>query len=367
MRSTLKRTMVLAGIVAVVLVCAVAPVAGAGQVDKATKADPVVLTVTGKDGTAKTYTLAQLKSQFTTYVGFTGFQNSANNQYGPYGIKGVTLSDLLAQVGYDNTTDIVVHATDGYEMTLASRAVTDPWYFFGWYKKGSTAVFKPELTASTAVDWGADEPKTILAYAQNRKSHDDPDYEAGWYDIGVDGGPLRMWVAYRTWREPPLLIDGHWSVQSVDRLRVQGTAAKQWSIMLYGPKKKVRLTRNDFASCYNCHSRTVKVGKNRYQGIPLYYLIGKFDDNRYNNNWGDFAARKARKGYKIEFRSRTRKRTISSKLIAKRTKTIIIAWKKNGKELTGKAGPLWLQGRKVKSKQRIYGIKSIRLRGVPKR
>ncbi len=365
MRTWMRRVLLLS-VAAIALAAAFVPAAQARESASATRADPVVLTVTGKDGTARTYTLAQLKAGFPQYVGFTGFQNSANNQFGPYGVKGVALSDLLAQVGYDATTDLVVHAVDGYEMLYSSRAVTDPWWFFAWYKLGDTSVFKPEQTASTAVTWPAGEPKVILAYAENRTAHDNPAYDAGWYDYGTDGGPLRLWTAYATWREPPLLIDGHWSVQSVDSIRVKATVAKQWSVNLYGPNKKTKLTRNDFNSCYNCHKRTIKVGKDRYSGIALYYLIGKFDDNKYNNNWGDFNARKARKGYKIEFRNSRKKVTISSKLIASRSKNIIVAWKKNGKDLTGKYMPIWLQGKKVKSAKRIYGVKSIRLRGVPR-
>lgn len=367
MKSCTRRMALLSAIAAVVLSCAVVPAAAAREDAGVKRADPGVLTMVGKDGTQKTFTMAQLKSQFTPFVGYTGFQNSANNQSGPYGIKGVALADLLKEVGYDNTTDLIVRASDGYQMLLSSKAVTDPWWFYAWYRKGSTAVFKPEQTASSAVTWAAGEPQTILAYEQNNKPYGDPDYEHGWFDIGINGGPLRLWVAYTGWRDPALLIDGHWSVQYVDRVSVQRTAVKQWSIKLNGPNKKIRLTRNDFTSCYNCHKRTIKVGKNRYQGIPLYYLIGKFDDNKWNNNWGDFNARKARKGYRIEFASSKKKRIISSKLIADRTKSIIVAWSKNGKELKGAYMPLWLQGKKVKSTQRIYGIKSITLRGVPRR
>jgi hypothetical protein len=96
--------------------------------------------------------------------------------------------------------------------------------------------------------------------------------------------------------------------------------------------------------------------------VPLYYLAGKVDDNKDNNNFGDFNVRLARKGYWMDFRNGTRKVSISSKRIASRTRGIILAWKRDGKELKGKYAPLWLVGGKLTSAQRIYGVKSVTLR-----
>jgi hypothetical protein len=59
-------------------------------------------------------------------------------------------------------------------------------------------------------------------------------------------------------------------------------------------------------------------------------------------------------------------RSVSSKLIAGRTTKIILAWRRDGKELTGANAPLWLVGAKLKSAQRINGITKVTLRGVPK-
>ena len=67
-------------------------------------------------------------------------------------------------------------------------------------------------------------------------------------------------------------------------------------------------------------------------------------------------------------RNAKHKVSVRSKVIGWRTakNKVILAWMRDGKELTGANAPLWLIGPKLKSAQRIYGIKSVTLRGVPK-
>ena len=43
-----------------------------------------------------------------------------------------------------------------------------------------------------------------------------------------------------------------------------------------------------------CHKQTtVKLSGHIYQGLPLYLLVGKVDDNAATNSWGDFNVAKA--------------------------------------------------------------------------
>jgi len=117
---------------------------------------------------------------------------------------------------------------------------------------------------------------------------------------------------------PGCIVDGDWIVKWVNKVSVSGSTVKQWVATLRGPRKTVKLRRNDFESCYHCHKTSVKLAGRRYQGVPLYYLVGKIDDNLDNNNWGAFNRRLATKGYLIDLKNAKRKVTISSKLIAAR-------------------------------------------------
>jgi DMSO/TMAO reductase YedYZ molybdopterin-dependent catalytic subunit len=340
------------------------PATSAGTTGQA-KADAVALTLTGKDGTVRTYTLADLKARTTAdqgfYEGYAGFVNSANILTPVHPIEGVRLSSLLADAGYDGTSDVVVSAIDGYPKLLSSQVV-----------QGQGVVTYSDVPPypQTALPAGVSLTAVVAyAYKAPDKTVDDG---TPWIDElapPMGDGPLRLWFALDTKTTPGYVVDGDWIVKWVNQIRVTGTAVQEWTVNVKGPTKAMKLTRKDFESCTapHCHGQTtVKLNDHSYQGLPLYFLVGKVDDNKAMNNWGDFNARLAAKGYWIDVRNGKRKISVSSKLIAGRTQKIILAWKLDGKELSGANAPLWLIGPKLKSAQRIPGIKSITLRGVPK-
>lgn len=340
---------------------AVAPAAAAAG-GATTSRDATVLTVTGKDGTVKTYTLAQLQARTTPeqgyYEGYAGSYNSYGTLYRLRPVKGVLLPALLAEVGYDQGTDVVVTAFDDYYKLLSPANVQGTGL-----KTYSDVAPYPETAVPSTVHMSA-----VIAYAYKPVgcTVDDAD---PWLDQEPppDGdGPLRLWFAQDTLSVPGYVTDSEWAVKWVDRIRVTSTVVKQWSAKLIGPKLTTKLRRNEYESCFQCHKRTVRVGRTRYQGIPLYLVVAKVDDAKTRHTWGAFNARKARKGYRIRLASSRRAVTISSKLIAKRPRNIILAWKKNGKELSGRYSPLWLVGGTITKAKRIYGVKAVRLIGVPR-
>ena len=361
----MKKRWLRAAVLAFAATLAVSLIAAAGVGAKVpgltARADAVVLTLKSKDGTTKTFTLADLKAMTTPeqgyYEGYAGFVNSANTLTPVHPVRGVKLTSLLTTIGYDSTTDVIVGASDGYSKLLAP----------GFVQSQGIATYtdvKPYPETPLPVGMTL---TCILAYDYKLPGQTVGDANAWIPEVAapMGDGPLRLWFAVSEQTTPGYIVDGDWIVKWVDKVTVSGGTVSQWAVTLKGPRKTVKLKRNDFESCYNCHKASVKIGTHRYQGIPLYYLVGKIDDNKDNNNWGSFSARLAAKGYWMDFRNASRKVSISSKRIATRPRGIIVAWKRDGKELKGASAPLWLVSSQLTAMQRIYGIRSLTLRGVP--
>lgn len=351
---------------ALVALLALTGVAAAKVPIDAKRADAVVLTLKGKDGTTKTFTLAELKAITTPedgyYAGYAGFVNSASTLTPVHPVRGVRLTALLEQVGYDPTdaaaTDVIVGAMDGYVKLLSRQFVQGLGIATYTDVKPFPATPLPAGLSLTAI--------LSYEYKQPGQTVDDANPWLPEVAAPMGDGPLRLWFAVEQPTTPGCIVDGDWIVKWVNKVSVSGSTVKQWVATLRGPRKTVKLRRNDFESCYHCHKTSVKLAGRRYQGVPLYYLVGKIDDNLDNNNWGAFNRRLATKGYLIDLKNAKRKVTISSKLIAARPRGIIVAWMRDGKELGAGQGPLWLIGTKLTAKQRLSGVTSLVLRNVPR-
>jgi hypothetical protein len=370
MRKYLARSVLVGAAAAVmmtVLLAGTALATPARAVEKA--ATDVVLTLTAKDGTVKTFTLDQIKAMNTPeqgyYEGYAGFLNSANNLMPIHPVRGVRLTALLALVGYDYKTDVRVLAIDGYPKVMSPDAVNGK----GLITYTDVPPYKPVENPPAALSFNA-----IIVYEYKVDGALIEDATKPWLPelpAPMGDGPLRMWFAYDSPLTPGYVVDGDWVVKWVNRIQVTGGQVKQWSFKIKGPKKTSVITRKDYESCTapSCHgNKTVRYKGHSYSGLPLYYFAGKVDDNKDMNNWGDFNRNLARKGYTIQFvTSKGKAVSISSKLLVNRPQNIILAWKKDGKELTGSAGPLWLRGpvTKIKIAKQVR-VTRMNLRNVPK-
>ena len=151
----MKKTSVWAGLVALVLVAAVV-IAGAavpGGTPQAAAADPVVLTISGS-GQTKTFTMAALQA-LPVYTGYAGFVNSAGTVTPPWPVKGVKVTDLLAEVGgIPAGQSVDVTAIDDYGMTFTYDEAVN----------GSVTVYD----AATKKEEPAAAPLSmVLAYEEN--------------------------------------------------------------------------------------------------------------------------------------------------------------------------------------------------------
>ena len=330
----------------------------------ALRSDAVVLTLNGADGTVHSLTMEQLQTDFAAFVGYAGCVKSGKvGMEAPHPVKGVLLTDLLKSVGYDSTTTVTLSASDGYSQALSPQAVLS---------QGVT-VYQALPPDYPQVDMPADNPLTaIIAYQQKTVAGATVDDANPWEDLSTQAtaggeaeGPLRFWYAYPTYADPGYVTSASLSVRMVNGVMVARPVAAKWSVSVKGPKKTFQLSYTQFknwAASTSYGETTVKVGGHKYSGLPLYIVVGRVDDG----NSVAFNTRLARKGYKIQLRSSSRTVVLSSKCIARRSLKIILAWKKDGKELSGKSAPLWLVGSPLAGSQRIAGIKSITLRGVPK-
>jgi hypothetical protein len=101
-----------------------------------------------------------------------------------------------------------------------------------------------------------------------------------------------------------------------------------------------------------------------WEGIPLWYLAGRVDDNKIHKN-GAFNDALADQGYEIEVIAGDRSAKFTSQEI-KRNNNILVACKMNGTTLPVDTGPLMLVGSGVDNSRQVGQITSIKLSLSPR-
>ena len=277
---------------------------------------PVVLTVVGAKGT-RSFSLADLKA-LPAFTGYAGIKNSVGVITAPQQYTGVRLATLLAAVGgVDPSHGVTVIAKDGYGMTFSSEQAGG----------GGFTTFDPVTGAERAP---ATDLVPLVAYARADKPLDPS-----------DDGPLRLVFAQPT---ADVVVDGHWSVRWVDRLEVKQSLG-EWSVSVQGATRST-LTRASYVSCASpgCHgSGWVDASGQRWEGVPLWLVVGSVDDTRTHGS-GAFNAALARKGYRVELIGSTGATAFLGSRDLLRHKNWLLAGKVDGGELTPVDFPLRLVG-----------------------
>jgi len=335
---------------AVVVLVALAAVALAGALvpggtPQAAAADPVVLTVSG-NGQTKTFTMAELQA-LPAYSGYSGIINSAGTVTPPTAVKGVTLTDLLAEVGGIpdlQSTDIT--ASDGYGMTLTYDEVVN----------GNIVMYN----ATTKQEEAAKAPvSVVLLYEENGAA----------IQPGPSGdGPLRLAVCQPT--NENQVSAGHLNVKWVDHVSLRN-AVVPWTVKMYGLKNKrgkrqtYTLDRLSYDSCATpgCHgsSWTSPAPAQTWAGVPLFLCIGKIDGGKGHGGYGAYNEALALKGYRIKLTSATGATAVIGSRTIRNQEQIILANKLQGSELTTDYYPLRLVGPKIGSKSFIGQIVKIQM------
>ena len=294
---------------------------------------PVALTVTGAKG-SKSFTLAELKA-LPAFTGYAGLKDSVGVITAPVQYTGVPLSELTSQVGgVDRVHGVTVLAKDGYGMSFSSAQAAG----------GGFTTYDPVT--------GAERPPTtkltvLIAYARQGKALS-----------ASEEGPLRLVFA-----EPKsdTVVDGHWSVRWGDKVVVKKSLG-QWSVAVKGATRST-LTQASYVSCASpgCHGSGWAHAGDRWEGVPLWLVVGSVDDGR-THGAGAFNRALAKKGYTIELIAANGVTTTLTSADLLKHKDWILAGKLGGGDLTPDEFPLRLVGPGLTDDESIGRITEVRLR-----
>jgi DMSO/TMAO reductase YedYZ molybdopterin-dependent catalytic subunit len=282
----------------------------------------------------QSFTLKDIK-KMAALEAYGGIKNSAGNITPPSQYKGVTLAELLKSVGgVPDGSGVTFTAKDGYEMTMSADQVNNGKFVTYDVSTGDEITIEDPL-------------QLVLAYEVDGKATD-PETD----------GTFRVAILSA---KPNQVTDGHWWVKWVTQVEVKPVVAG-WTLAVNGALQE-KVDRGSFDSCSapKCHGVTWKDADGvTWSGVPLYYLMGRADDQQKHDN-GAFNSQLAAQGYPVDvIGADGYVATFDSSKVAL-SKEYILANKMNDQELTGQDAPLRLVGPAVDKKSSVGGVTEIRL------
>ena len=322
--SKLKIIVFLAMIAVLTAACQAAP--------QATATPRVEVLQVIKGDVTKSFTLEELQALSKT-EGYGGIKSSTGKITLPAMFTGVSLLDLANQVGgIDANEGLELMASDGYSMTFS----------FDQIANGTFTAYDPG-TGDETTSGGKLTP--ILAYAMDGNP----------LDPQTDG-VIRLAVVSEKNNQ---VVDGHWAVKWVNKVTIKPLAA-EWTLHLEGHLTE-DMDRGTYESgiAPGCHGQNWTDNKAQiWTGIPLWYLVGRVDDE-IKHDGPAFNDALAASGYTVVITSADGS-TVSfdSKRVA-RNNNMIVAGLVNGNQLPESSFPLKLVGSDVGDAESIGQIVSI--------
>jgi hypothetical protein len=298
-----------------------------------TTTDSTVVLNLIKDTQNVTFTMETLKA-LPTVTGYAGQMSSTGTISGPFQYKGVALSELLKSVGgVKETNGIRVSAKDGYAMTLSYKQLTE----------GNFTILDSNTGKEVAA---AKQPVVFIAYEEDGKP------------IAENIGPLRLGIM----TAENQVTEGHWWIKWTQKIEITSVQAP-WNLKLEGAITE-NMDQSTFESgaAIGCHGNKYTDDTNQvWEGIPLWYLIGRIDDATDTHKGDAFSDTIADAGYEVQVISADGYTAKFTSAETKRNNNMLVAFKLDSKPLTDKAWPLKLVGSGVDKKRQVGGIASIKL------
>lgn len=301
-----------------------------------TETEPVILETVlelVKDGQSLYFTMDQLKA-LPSVEGLGGIMSSTGKITAPAIYKGILISTLLESVGgftEDRSAEVI--AEDGYSITFSPNQVLNGDYITYDVANGD------EIDTIGSL-------QTIIAYEREGEPLNEE-----------SEGQLRLVVI----GESPLqVVDGHWSVKFVNKINLK-SAVEDWVVDFIGAINEP-MDRATFESgaADDCHQYTWTDDDGHvWEGIPLFYLIGRVDDeNKHGDNaYLDDLAKSG--AYTVDITSADGYTVTLDSLRTMRNDNIIVAYLVDGNPLTGEDFPLRLVGSELTKKEMVGGIVSV--------
>ncbi len=282
-------------------------------------------------------TMDQLKA-LPAVEGWSGVRSSDGVITAPTRYKGVPLRTLLNQNGgIGQGRSLEVFNEDGYAITLDPGDIFD-----GNYITYDVTTGDEIETHGTLL--------TIVAYEREGQALS---FESE--------GPLRLVMISET---PLQVVDEYMSVKGITQLKLKYfdiiRERDGWTVDLIGAvSEPMSLATFDSGAAPYCHMASWTDDKGHFwSGIPLYYLIGRVDDDKKHGENG-FRDDLAQAGYTIDVISANGyKVTLDSRTVM-RNDNIIVANHMDGEDLSGEDFPLHLVGSYLSKKQMVGGISKI--------
>ena len=302
------------------------------------EAAPVTALELVKDDQVIYMTMDQIKA-LPAVEGLSGMMSSTGKITAPVMHKGVLVSELLKAIGgISDDRSIEVMASDGYAITYSQNQIAEGDYI------------TYDVSSGDEID-KIGELQTIIAYEREGEPLNP-----------VSEGELRLVVIGDSNLQ---VVDGHWLVKFVNKI-VLKAAIEDWVVEFTGAIDEP-MDRATFESgaAQGCHLNTWKDSDgNEYSGIPLYYLLGRVDDDVKH---GDDAYRDdlAKAGYSVDVIAKDGYTVTLDSFTTLRNDGIIVAYLMNGKPLEGDDFPLKLVGEELTKKQMVGGIAKVAINFTP--
>lgn len=329
-----KLVVILASILLIVMAgCSQSAPVAAPTAEVAAPAAATVLTVAG-NGETVSLSMADLQA-LPVSEGQAGTLSSTGKITVPAKFTGVSLKDLADLVGgMDESMGLLVTAEDGYSIT----------YSYDQVMNGDFITYDPSDGLETKID----DPLTpIIAYAIDGQALDEK-----------SDGTLRMVILSPKNNQ---ITDGHWAVKWVTSLEVKPLAA-EWVLHLEGVLSE-DIDRGSFeaGSSPSCHYASwVDADGHEWEGIPLWYLVGRVDDENKHENHA-YNDQLADQGYTIQMIASDGYEVDLDSQSVKFNDNMIVAYLMDGEPLPEKDFPLKLVGSEVSKGQNIGAISEIKL------